>query len=130
MGLRAIGNSQATRQFHRYDLLRVIAQHNMNFVLGGIQIIEQPLRVNSAGGSGNGNENFQQAKIMAALAHGGKPRACLKIQYLSQFSNKLLTESGNCLSPGGHSAQLARVQSSCFVFLRCACSRGRLYDPQ
>ena len=40
--------SQAVRQFLRDDLLRVIAQHDMDFVLARIQIVEQPLRVKRA----------------------------------------------------------------------------------
>jgi hypothetical protein len=57
--LRARRKFQAVGQFHGDDLLRVIAQHDMDFVFARIQIIEQPLRVKRAGGSGDGNENFQ-----------------------------------------------------------------------
>jgi len=49
---------QPVGQFHRDDLLRVIAQHDMDFMLARIQIIEQPLRVKRAGGSGDGDKNF------------------------------------------------------------------------
>ena len=42
--------------------MRVIAEHDMNFVRLRIQIIEQALRVERAAGSGYGNENLQWAK--------------------------------------------------------------------
>lgn len=66
MRLHALGQAQPFRQFHRDDLLRVMAQDHMDFVLARVQIIEQPLRVKRASGPGDGNQNFQQAKRMAA----------------------------------------------------------------
>ncbi len=56
--LHARGQAQAAGQFPGDDLLRVIAQHDVDFVLARIQIVEQPLRVKRAAGPGDGNENF------------------------------------------------------------------------
>ncbi len=66
MRLHTLGQTQPFRQFHGNDLLRVMAQDDMNVVLARVQIIEQPLRVKRAGGPGDGNQDFQQVKRMAA----------------------------------------------------------------
>ena len=52
------GQAQAVGQFLGDDLLGVVAHHDMDFVLARVEIIEQPLRVKRAAGSGDGNENF------------------------------------------------------------------------
>jgi hypothetical protein len=59
VGLRARGQPQALRQFQADDLLGVLAQHDVDVVVARIQVVEQPLRVNRAGGSGDGDEYFQ-----------------------------------------------------------------------
>src|SRR5690606_20587036 len=50
--------SQSFRQFLRNHLLRIMAEHHVNFMLRRIQVIEQALRVNRSAGSGDGNKNF------------------------------------------------------------------------
>ena len=52
------GQAQAAGQFLGDDLLRVIALHDVDFVRARVEIVEQPLRVKRAAGSGDGNENF------------------------------------------------------------------------
>ena len=53
---------QPVRQLLRNDLLRVIAEHDVDFVSARIQIVQQALRVERAAGSGDGDENLQRQK--------------------------------------------------------------------
>jgi len=62
VGSHAVGQAQAAGQFHGDDLRRVMAHHDVDFMRARIQIIEQPLRVKRAAGSGDGNEDFQVSK--------------------------------------------------------------------
>ena len=64
MRLHACGETQSIRQFLTDDLLCVIAHHHMEFVRGGINVIEQTLRIKRSAGSSNGDEDFQ---IMISL---------------------------------------------------------------
>ena len=50
---------QTFGQFGGHDLLRVIAHHDMDLVLGRIEVVEQALRVKRAAGSGDGDKDFQ-----------------------------------------------------------------------
>ena len=51
--------AEAIGQFFREHLLRVIAHHDVNFVLARVEIVEQALGIKRAAGSGDGNEYFQ-----------------------------------------------------------------------
>jgi hypothetical protein len=73
-------------------------------MLARIQIIEQPLRVKRAAGSGDGHENFQ-AMCFVALK--------LWLNPTPQTSR-----ARNNLSPFSHSAQWPRVQNCGNHFLR------------
>ena len=53
-------------------MLRVVAQHDVDFMFARVQIIEQPLRVKRAGSTGDGNENFQVERIMTEEFKAGK----------------------------------------------------------
>jgi hypothetical protein len=61
----AVGEAQTVRQFLADDLLRIVAEHDMDFVQAGVEVVEQALRVEGAAGSGDGNENFQTAAVVA-----------------------------------------------------------------
>ena len=52
-------NAQAVGQFVLDDLVRVVAQHEVHFVLRGVDVIEQPLRINDAAGAGDGDDDSQ-----------------------------------------------------------------------
>ena len=59
MRFHARWQPQTARQFLGNDLLRVVAEHDVNFVRGGIEIVEQALRVKRAASTGDGDEDFQ-----------------------------------------------------------------------
>ena len=50
---------QAAGQFLGDHCWRVVAEHHVDLVLGGIQVVEQTLGVKRAAGSGDGDEYFQ-----------------------------------------------------------------------
>ena len=58
----AVGQAQAAGQFLGDDLLRVVALHDVDFMRARVEIVEQPLRIKRAAGSGDGDENFQPAR--------------------------------------------------------------------
>src|ERR1044071_4721493 len=60
------GQAQATGQFLRDDLLRVVALHDVDFVRARVEIVEQPLRVERAAGTGEGYEDFHTKRIIPA----------------------------------------------------------------
>jgi hypothetical protein len=57
VSLHARREPQALGQLFRKDLLRVIADDEMHFMLRHRQIVEQPLGIKGATGTCDGNEN-------------------------------------------------------------------------
>ena len=56
----AFGQTQPPLQLLGNDRLSVIAQHHMNLMPAGIEIIEQSLSVKQTAGAGDGNDYFQR----------------------------------------------------------------------
>ena len=56
--LRAFRQPQAAGQFLGQDDLGIAAQHEVDFVLTRIQMVQQPLGIKRAAGAGDGNEDF------------------------------------------------------------------------
>lgn len=65
MGDHAGGQAQAAGQFRSHHLMGVITHHHVDFVLARVQIIEQPLGIQRAAGSGDGNKDLQCKRIIA-----------------------------------------------------------------
>ena len=55
----AFRQSEFGRQFLSDDRLSIVAKHDMSFVLGLAQPVQQPLGINHSAGSGYGNKNSQ-----------------------------------------------------------------------
>ena len=72
-----VGQAQTAGQFLGDDLLRVVAQHDVDFVGARVEVVEQPLGVKRAAGSGDGNENFH-ARIMPQARTANKPPHCVR----------------------------------------------------
>jgi hypothetical protein len=58
VGFHAAGKAQAAGQFLGQHDLGVIAHDHVDFVLLGIEVVEQLLGVQGAAGAGNGDEDF------------------------------------------------------------------------
>ncbi len=55
----AVTEFQSIGQFRGDDLLRVVADDDVDFVCAGVEVVEQALGIERAAGSGDGNKNFQ-----------------------------------------------------------------------
>ncbi len=54
--------AQPAGKFFRNDDVRIAAEHDVDFMLGGFQIIQQALGVEHATGSGDGDYNSQDGR--------------------------------------------------------------------
>ena len=59
MRQHAFRQTEFGRQFLSDDRLSLAAKHDMSFVLGLAQPVQQPLGINHSTGSGYGNKNSQ-----------------------------------------------------------------------
>ena len=72
MRLDAFGEFQAAGKFFRDDLMRVMAHHDVDFVLARIEIVEQTLGVKRPAGSGDGNKNSQASELWRGEDSGAR----------------------------------------------------------
>jgi hypothetical protein len=71
---RAGRQLQPVRQFLADDLLRVIAEDNVQFVFPRVEVIQQPLRIQGAAGSGDRHKNFQASGGGSMARAGGRDK--------------------------------------------------------
>jgi hypothetical protein len=63
VGFHPSRQAEAGGQFFSNDLLRVTAKHDVDFVRLRIESVEQPLGVQRAAGSSNGDEDFHDGQL-------------------------------------------------------------------
>ena len=118
--MHAVGQAQAFGHLFADDLVRVIAEHDVDLVLARVEVVEQALGVERTAGSGDGDENFHgrakyaagrtrsQARQAGTLAARSPPVACWR-GMMSDFENEVppVLESKPTPPPG--TSLLARL---------------------